>query len=80
MLIDWNRRLDPSFMKLVSEVRKGFVGQLQIIRVSGRDHPVPPLQVSCTNYMYVFQVFIGCPKFLRNSNSCIFRDMIVHGS
>jgi myo-inositol 2-dehydrogenase/D-chiro-inositol 1-dehydrogenase len=60
LLIDWNRRLDPSFMKLVSEVRKGFVGQLQIIRVSGRDHPVPPLQ------------------FLRNSNSCIFRDMIVH--
>ncbi|EME32051.1 myo-inositol 2-dehydrogenase [Galdieria sulphuraria] len=60
LLIDWNRRLDPSFMKLVSEVRKGFIGQLQIIRVSGRDHPVPPLQ------------------FLRHSNSCIFRDMIVH--
>ncbi|GJQ13712.1 hypothetical protein GpartN1_g5503.t1 [Galdieria partita] len=60
LLIDWNRRFDPSFMKLVSEVRQGFVGQLQIIRVSGRDHPVPPL------------------PFLRHSNSCIFRDMIVH--
>eukprot|EP00871_Galdieria_phlegrea_P005214 jgi/Galph1/5694/GphlegSOOS_G4335.1 len=60
LLVDWNRRLDPSFMKLVSEIRKGFIGHLQIIRVSGRDHPVPPLQ------------------FLRHSNSCIFRDMIVH--
>eukprot|EP00871_Galdieria_phlegrea_P002678 jgi/Galph1/3410/GphlegSOOS_G2093.1 len=60
LVVDWNRRHDSSFMKLVSQVRQGFVGQIQVIRVSGRDHPVPPLE------------------FLRNSNSCIFRDMIVH--
>tara|TARA_Y100000588_G_scaffold392659_1_gene505422 strand:- start:1223 stop:2251 length:1029 start_codon:yes stop_codon:yes gene_type:complete len=44
LFIGFNRRFDPSFSNLASEVKNKKVGQLQMLRVTSRDSPLPTME------------------------------------
>ncbi|MAD24667.1 MAG: hypothetical protein CMO44_10905 [Verrucomicrobiales bacterium] len=41
LFVGFNRRFDPSFSSLASEVKDSKIGQLQMLRVTSRDSPLP---------------------------------------
>ena len=43
LFIGFNRRFDPSFSSLASDVKDSKVGQLQMLRVTSRDSPLPTI-------------------------------------
>ena len=43
LFVGFNRRFDPSFSSLASEVKASKVGQLQMLRVTSRDSPLPTM-------------------------------------
>ena len=43
LFIGFNRRFDPSFSSLASDVKDSKVGQLQMLRVTSRDSPLPTM-------------------------------------
>lgn len=43
LFVAFQRRFDPSFSGLVSNVREGGIGQLQFVRSVSRDNPVPSI-------------------------------------
>jgi len=44
LLCGYQRRSDPSFVKLRETVISGKIGKVQIVKTMSRDHPVPPVR------------------------------------
>jgi len=44
LLCGFQRRFDPSFMKLKKAIVDGQIGQVQIVRTTSRDHPLPSFE------------------------------------
>jgi myo-inositol 2-dehydrogenase/D-chiro-inositol 1-dehydrogenase len=44
LLCGFQRRFDPSFMKLKQAIVDGQIGQVQIVRTTSRDHPLPSFE------------------------------------
>jgi len=50
----FQRRSDPSFMKLKESLKKGAVGQIMKIHTISRDHPIPPMKFLRISGGFVF--------------------------
>lgn len=43
MMLGFNRRFDPDFMKAQQSVKEGAIGNLQIVKITSRDPGLPPI-------------------------------------
>lgn len=50
LFVGFNRRFDPTFASLKRQVSEGAVGQLQMIKVTSRDSPLPSLDYLKTSH------------------------------
>ena len=50
LFVGFNRRFDPSFASLAAGVQSGYVGVLQMLRVTSRDSPLPTMEYISTSH------------------------------
>ena len=44
ILCAFNRRFDPGVSTVRSKIKEGVIGQLQVIKTTSRDHPLPKME------------------------------------